>query len=87
MLTGPEYVRINDAQRRIDFARVRIASWDDAAARREATSVLNVLEHFAQGQRDLFERKDDFEMAPELSEKLWNLLTAEPGDPTASSTA
>ena len=76
--TGPEYVRINDAQRRIDHARVCIASWDDAAARRRASSVLNVLEYFTPGQRDLFTRKDDLEMAPELSEKLWKLLATPP---------
>src|SRR5215204_4077889 len=34
--TSPEYIRINDAQRRIAEARARIGSWD-AAAKREIT--------------------------------------------------
>ena len=79
--TGPEYVRINDARRRIEQARPRVASWDDAAARRRAASVLNVLEYFLEGkQRDLFVRKDDFEMAPEVHEQLWKLLAADAGE-------
>lgn len=83
--TGPEYVRINDAKSRIAQARARIASWDDAAAQREATSVLNVLEHFTEGnQRDLFTRRDEWELAPEWDEKLWDLLAAQPGEHSAA---
>jgi hypothetical protein len=83
--TGPAYVRINDAKRRIEHARARIASWDDPAAQREATSVLNVLEHFAAGnQRDLFTRRNLSDLAPEWDEKLWDLLAAQPGEHRAA---
>jgi hypothetical protein len=81
---GPEYLRINNAQKRIAQARIRIDAWDEAA-RRRVTSVLNVLEHEAREQRDLFVRKDTFEMAPELGERLWSLLS-EPANNTALST-
>jgi hypothetical protein len=83
--TGSAYVRINDAKRRIEHARARITSWDDPAAQREATSVLNVLEHFAEGnQRDLFTRRDLSDLAPEWDEKLWELLATHPGEHNAA---
>jgi uncharacterized protein YjbI with pentapeptide repeats len=79
--SGPEYLRINDAKSRIEHARARIASWDDATAQQRAVSVLNVLEEFSKGdQRDLFVRKDTYEMAPDLQEQLWELLTAQHGE-------
>ena len=74
--TGTEYLRINDAEKRIEEARPRIGAWDELA-KRGVSSVLNVLEERARDQRDLFVRKDTFELAPELGEKLWNLLAAE----------
>lgn len=77
--TSREYVRIKDALRRIDDARIRIAVWDDPAARRDAESVLDMLELSARNQRDLFVRKDVYELAPELGEELWDLLAAQPG--------
>lgn len=85
--TSPEYLRINDAQRRIAEARARIGSWD-AAAKREITSLLNALESESRDleQRDLFIRKHEYELTPEVGEKLWNLLEAEPDEPTASLT-
>ena len=78
--TSSEYVRINDALKRIDDARVRIALWEEPAAQREAQSLLNVLELSARDQRDLFVRKDVYDLGPELEEDLWSLLTAEPRD-------
>ena len=85
--TSPEYLRINDAQRRIAEARTRIASWDGEAKRR-GTTLLNTLESESRdlNQRDLFIRKDTYEMPLELGEKLLNLLEAEPDEPRPSST-
>lgn len=79
--TGPGYLRINDAQQRIAEARTRIASWDGEAKRR-GTTLLNALERESRdlSQPDLFIRKDTYEMAPELAEKLWKLLATPPGD-------
>ena len=83
--TGPEYVRINDAKSRIEDARAKIASWGDAAAQRRANSVLNVLEYFLEGnQRDLFTRRDQWELTPELDERLWELLATDPGEHNAA---
>ena len=81
--TGREYLRINDAQERIAEARARIASWDGEAKRR-GTSLLNALEHEARDQRDLFIRNDTYEMAPDLGEKLWNLLAPLAGEYNAA---
>jgi hypothetical protein len=82
---GPEYVRINNAKSRIEEARAQIASWDDAAARREATSVLNVLEHFSESkQRDLLTRRDTWELDPDLDGQFWDLLATKTGEDRAA---
>src|SRR5262245_58049629 len=59
--TGPEYVRINNAKSRIEHARARIASWNDAAAQQEDTTVLKVLERISEGnQQDLLTRRNTY---------------------------
>ena len=74
-----EYVRVNDALERIEEARVQIHSWQDTAAARRVSSVLNVLEYEAtEDQRDVFVRKADldYDMPREVSASMWQLLGA-----------
>jgi hypothetical protein len=78
-----EYVRVNEALKLIEKARVQIASWQDTAAARSVSSVLWALEHAAtEGQRDLFVRKADldYDMPRDVSASMWQLLGATPSD-------
>jgi hypothetical protein len=72
--TSEDYVRIDDAPRKIAAAKAAAVEWDPQD-REEALVELEVLSRFAENQDALFVRRVDAGLRPDLSERFWALLS------------
>jgi uncharacterized protein YjbI with pentapeptide repeats len=73
---GHDYVRLDRVDERIDRARPVVAEWPEAE-RREAEVVLDLLAEEAEGQDEVFARRVEPDMKPEVAavnERVWKLL-------------
>ena len=73
---GPEYARIDRVHERIARVRPIVATWPEEE-RPEAELVLELLAETAEGQDEVFERRSQPDMEPEVAavnERVWALL-------------
>jgi uncharacterized protein YjbI with pentapeptide repeats len=73
---GPEYVRLDRVEERIDRARPIVATWPEEE-RREGDVTLDMLAEEAEDQDEVFARRSEPDMKPEIAavnERVWALL-------------
>jgi hypothetical protein len=73
---GPDYIRLDRVDERITRVRPLVESWPDAD-RQEAEVELNMLTEDAVGQDEVFARRVEPDLKPEVAavhERLWQLL-------------
>jgi len=68
----PDYLRINDARVAIERARDKVAGWSNEDQKRHVIAALDALAFDAEEQRDLFVRRDFFELPAGVRDELWD---------------
>jgi hypothetical protein len=71
---GDGYVRIRNAQDRLDRARASVEEWEDPDERRLALVEIEALSRFAEDQEELFVRREDADLPASVARQLWSLL-------------
>ena len=70
----PVYVRIDRLQERIERVRKEVSRWSDGEARLDALAMLEAYADDAEGQDELFTRRDSVPLAPEVRDRVWQML-------------
>jgi len=69
------YIRLDRIRERIPRTRAKVSTWQDDRAREEALLMLRLYEMGSGTQDELFARRDDMKMPPQIRDRVWELLS------------
>jgi uncharacterized protein YjbI with pentapeptide repeats len=70
----PAYIALDRASARLQAARKTIVHWGDSDERREALLMLDIVDSWAEGENQLFARRDDLGGPSPIRARVWDLI-------------